>query len=326
MNLLIDSPLTPESAKHICSLSSKLRLLDGMSKDHLKDAHVIYTLTASFDPSEAPRLRWVQTSSVSANYIMDQPIAKTQIPVATVQGVYTMAVAECAVGALIALMRNFPVAFRSQIAKKWPEDIKTVRGTNCYGRTIGLVGYGSIGRHIARIVHSLGMRILALKRKPSIHVDQRFILPQTGDPDGILPSAWYGPNDLLEMLGQCDVCVITLPITKSTYHIIDATALAALPDHACLVQIGRGGVLDEAALVDALEQNRIRGAALDVFETEPLPPSNPLWECPNMIILPHIGSYTHDQAELAVKVLFENLRRDMSGQELVNVVNFEQGY
>ena len=294
--------------------------------DHLNETDVIYTKTASFNPSDAPRLRWVQISSVSADKIMNQPIAKTQIPVAAVQGVYTMAVAECAIGALISMMRNFPEAFRSQVAKKWPKDISTLCGTNCYGKTIGLVGYGSIGRHIARIVHAMGMHILALKLNPSIHEDQRFMLAGTGDPDGILPSAWYGPDDLLWMLAQCDVCVITLPITKSTHHFIDARALAALPDHARLVQIGRGGVLDEAALVDALQHNGIGGAALDVFETEPLPPSNPLWDCPNLIILPHIGSYTHDQSDLAAKVLFENLKRDLSGQELVNIVNFQEGY
>jgi len=128
------------------------------------------------------------------------------------------------------------------------------------------------------------------------------------------------------MLSLVDVAVVVLPNTPATEHIISTAALEAMPSHAYLINVGRGPVLDEAALVKALNEGQIAGAGLDVYEVEPLDCDNPLWAMPNVILTPHIGSWTKDQADLAADVLIENVARDLAGRPLINVIDRELGY
>jgi phosphoglycerate dehydrogenase-like enzyme len=332
MYVVIDAPLPAERADEIRRLAPGIELVQmgetgkALPREVLNRADVIYTGTADFDPADAPRLRWVQINSAATHAIRDKPILHSPVPIANVSGAYTITVAECALGMLLALTRPFPLGVRFQLERRWPADYAPWAGDDLYGRTMAVVGYGSIGRQIGRMVQALGMTVLAYKRRPQQREDDSYLVPGTGDPEGTIPRAWFGPGQLQEMLRQADVAMVTLPGTPATEGLLDSTALAALPRHAYLVNVGRGGVVDEAALAQALRDGALAGAALDVFAQEPLPPDSPLWTAPNTLILPHIGSWSRRQAHWATGVLLENLRRDLRGEPLVNVIDKELLY
>jgi phosphoglycerate dehydrogenase-like enzyme len=186
---------------------------------------------------------------------------------------------------------------------------------------MGIVGYGSIGRQIARLASAMGMTILACKRRPEKKSDDSYLLPGTGDPEGKLPKAWFGEKQITEMFRQSDFAMITLPHVETTERLIGKEQLAALPRHAYLANVGRGAVIDEPALVDALSSGAIAGAALDVFAEEPLPSNSPLWTMPHVLIMPHIASWTTMQATRAAGVLIDNIKRDLANRPLVNLID-----
>jgi phosphoglycerate dehydrogenase-like enzyme len=198
-----------------------------------------------------------------------------------------------------------------------PEELK--------GKTIGIVGYGSIGRHVARLANAFGMRILAMQRSAD-HSDHGFQFPEVGDPEGTLPERYYPPAQLHALLSESDVVVIAVPLTPQTHELFDEAAFQAMKSTAFLVNIARGGVCKESALTDALRQQRIAGAALDVFHQEPLPPNHPLWQLPNTFISPHIAGLSPHYNERAATIFEENLRRYLAGESLYNVVDKARGY
>ena len=192
---------------------------------------------------------------------------------------------------------------------------------------MGIIGYGSIGRQVARIAQAMGMKVLACKRQPQARKEERvFSLPGTGDPEGIIPQQWFGMDEIEKLLGLLDIAVITLPLTESTRGLLNNKVLGSLPSQAYLINLGRGGTIDEDALIERLKSGKLAGAALDVFAIEPLPAESLLWECPGLLILPHIASWTEEQPYLASEVLIENLSRYLTGRPLVNLVNMKLGY
>jgi phosphoglycerate dehydrogenase-like enzyme len=193
------------------------------------------------------------------------------------------------------------------------------------GKTIGIVGYGSIGRHVARLADVFGMRVLAMKRNPQ-HADVGFQFTDVGDPEGALPDRYYTPHQLHALLSESDVVLIAVPLTPQTQELFDEAAFQAMKSTAFLVNIARGGVCKETALIDALKQQRIAGAALDVFHQEPLPPDHPLWHLPNTFISPHIAGLTPHYNERAATIFEENLRRYLAGEPLYNIVDKTEGY
>lgn len=325
--LLVDGPeMPPASVERIHQLSPHIEIIRDVSDEALARANAVYTWWGDFDPARAPALRWVQTNGAGVDRVLSGPLGSSQVPVANVKGAYTPAVAEVAIGLMLALTRSFPAAGVVQTRKAWPEDRSPLCGQNNYGRTLGVVGYGSIGRHVARIAHAMGMTVLACKRHPDVHSADGYSFPNTGDPDGNIPAAWYGPNRLTEMLSQVDVAVVVLPGTPATHKIIGERELVALPSHAYLINVGRGIVIDEMALAEALRTGQIAGAGLDVYAVEPLDGNSPLWDMPNVILTPHLGSYTEDRPTLAADVLIENISRHLSGRPLINVIDRELGY
>ena len=327
MVIIIDATLPPDQAEKIQQLSCAIQLVrmptvgGALPKDALREAEIIYTAAANFNPADAPRLRWVQVNTAAIEHFAERPVMRTAIPVANVTGAYTTAVAECALAMLLAVTRRIPLGCQFQARHEWPEDYEPWRGDDLYSQTMGMVGYGSIGRQIARIVQAMGMNVLACKRNPAVHGDASYALPDTGDPDGDIPTAWFGFGQLRDMLRQSDVAMITLPQTPETRGMIGRAELDALPHHAYVVNMGRGRVVDETALLDSLRSGRLAGAAFDVFAEEPLPAADPLWTAPNLLIMPHIGSWTKLQERRATEVFIENLQRDLRGDPLVNVVD-----
>lgn len=297
------------------------------AKAALAEATVLYTGGADFNPSDAPQLRWVQTNSAAVSHLLERPVLKAGIiPVANVSGAYSGAVAECTLAMLLAVTRRVPLACRFQAEQRWPDDYLPFQGVDLRNKTLGIVGYGSIGREVARLAQAFGMTVLASKRDPQARRDPHFCRAGTGDPEGLIPRAWFGIDHTAEMLGQSDVAVVALPHTPHTTRLVGRRELTALPRHAIFLSVGRGPVVDEEALVEVLRGGKIAAAALDVFAEEPLPAASPLWTMPNVLILPHIASWTDAQADSAAEVLIENLERHLSGRPLVNVIDQKWKY
>ena len=332
MLVLIDAPLPDADAERIRRLSPDITLKiqppsdEPLPADALREAEVIYTENARFDPALAPRLRWVMTNSAATQPVRDKPILRTSIPIVNVSGAYSVAVAELALGMLLALTRRITQGVRYQLRSEWPPEYPPWQGQDLYGMTLGIVGYGSIGRQVGRLAQALGLTVLAYKRRPELRRDDSYLIPGTGDPEGLIPAAWYGPHNLGEMFRQLDVALIVLPSTPLTDGLIGAALLQKLRPHAYLVNVGRGAVIDEAALIQALETKALAGAALDVFVNEPLPRDSPFWTLPNVLVMPHIASYTKLQTRRAADVLFQNLQRDLRGEPLLNIIDKELLY
>ena len=171
------------------------------------------------------------------------------------------------------------------------------------------------------------MKILAVKHDlRRLEETNTFLVPETGDPTGDIPDRIYPPEALHSFLKECDFVVLTVPLTPQTHHLIDAAALKAMKSDAVLINVARGDVIDQQALIDALQQQQIRGAALDVFTPEPLPPDNPIWTLPNIIQSPHIAGLTPHYFERTTELFAENLRRFISGEPLLNQVERTKGY
>jgi len=326
MKLLYDAPLPRESIDEIHARFPDVTLTPAPlspPRELVAEADVYYSQAANFDTTDAPRLRWVQTNSASTQALWNKPVMRTRIPVCNVTGAYSVAVAECAMGMLLALTRRITRGVDFQREHRWPagDDYQPWAGIDLYGLTMGIVGYGSIGRQIGRLAQAFGMKVLACKRRPDERCDDSYLLPGTGDPEGTIPAAWFGRDQVGAMLAQSDVAMVTLPEIPTTVGLIGQRELAALPRQAWLVNVGRGPVIDEAPLLRTLKEGKIAGAALDVFAQEPLPPDSPFWDLPNVLVMPHIASWTTLQARRAAGVLIENIRRDLAGEALVNIID-----
>jgi phosphoglycerate dehydrogenase-like enzyme len=288
---------------------------------------VLYTFHLPPDALHiAPRLRWLQLHSAGANHILDLPIMDSDVEITTVSGIHATPIAEYAFASILAHRWRVPMWTRCQRQGKWP-----AARWNLYARpelrgtTLGIVGYGSIGREVGRLGRAFGMRVLALRRATD-RAKQGYAIEGTGDPAGVIPERFYSRDALHEMLSECDYVVVTLPLTPETTHFIGPAELRALKPAAYLVNVSRGAVVDEAALVRALREGWIAGAGLDVFEQEPLPPDSPLWDLENVLLSPHVAGFTPRYDERATALFAQNLHRYLAGKPLLNRVDKARGY
>jgi phosphoglycerate dehydrogenase-like enzyme len=265
-------------------------------------------------PELAPRVRWVQASSAGIGQLVRRWRYAERMPAAvftTASGVHAVPLGEFCAMAMLAFSRNMLTAIEQQRRRSW----ERYAGTDLAGRTLGIVGVGKIGAEVARLGRALRMHVIGVKRTIA-----------GVDAAALHLHALYPPEQLHEVLRQSEYLVLAAPHTDSTEGMIGAVELAALPRGAVLINIGRGAVVDEAALVAALRSGQLGGAALDVFETEPLPESSPLWDLPNVLICPHSAS-TSDRENARLTDLFcENLRRFLDGRPLVNVLDVRALY
>jgi phosphoglycerate dehydrogenase-like enzyme len=296
--------------------------------DIVGEVEVIYAWQAIPLPENTPKLRWVQLHSAGADSILQHPLyLQSDVIFTTANGIHAIPLAEYAIAQVMAFAHHLPRMFEDKSNRVWAKGRwNRYVPSEVHAATLGIVGYGSIGRHIARLAQGLGMRVLAIKRDVRHLADRRYITPGIGDPEGDLPDRIYPLQALLSFLSECDYVVLTVPLTAQTYHLIDAAALAAMKPDAVLINIARGDVVDEQELVAVLEQGKIRGAALDVFSVEPLPEDHPFWKLPNVIISPHVGGFTPHYDDRATDIFAENLRRYIAGETLLNIVNRELGY
>jgi phosphoglycerate dehydrogenase-like enzyme len=190
---------------------------------------------------------------------------------------------------------------------------------------LGIVGYGSIGREVGRLGRAFGMRVLALRRSAG-RAEQGYAVDDTGDPQGFIPDRFYAPEALHQLLAKCDYVVIALPLTPETTGAFGEAEFRAMKPTAYLVNIARGPIVDEAALIRALQEGTIAGAGLDVFEVEPLPAGSPLWTLENALLSPHVAGFTPHYDERAAALFAQNLARYVAGEPLLNCVHKVRGY
>ncbi|HTB10085.1 MAG TPA: D-2-hydroxyacid dehydrogenase [Bryobacteraceae bacterium] len=258
----------------------------------------------------ATRVRWVHTLSAGVEHVLSPEIIASPVPMTNGRGVFRRPLAEWAVGAMLYFLYDFRRLVRQQEAGVWADfDIEELGD-----KTIGIVGYGEIGRAVAERAKPFGCKILALRRKPEKSV---------GDP---LIDRAYAPSHIDEMLAACDFVVAAAPSTRETRGLIGPAQIAALKPSAVVINIGRGPVIDEPALIAGLESKKIRGAALDVFTVEPLPEGHPFYKMQNVLLSPHSADHTAGWRDRAVQFFLENFARFAKGEPLENVVDKHAGY
>jgi phosphoglycerate dehydrogenase-like enzyme len=258
-----------------------------------------------------PRLRWVHCRSAGLDDLLFPELLASPVTLTNASGVFSPPLGEFALGAILYFAQGFRRLIRNQMAGVWaPGDIAEIAG-----RTAGIVGYGDIGRAVATRLRALGMQVVALRR----HAPP----PDLVDP---LVSRVYGPGGLLEMIAQCDYLVVTAPLTPETRGMIGAREFAAMKPGAVVINLGRGPVIDEPAMIQALAEKRILGAALDVFSTEPLPPGHPFYQLENVLLSPHSADHTPDWLERAMQFFLAQFERFAQGEALRNVVDKHRGY
>ncbi len=236
-------------------------------------------------------------------------LVASDVPLTNGSGVFSQSLGEFSLAAILYFAKDFRRMIRNQMAGEWDQfDVEEISG-----QTVGIVGYGDIGRAVAKRVRPMGMTVLALKRHA----------PEAPDP---LIDQFYKPEHLLAMLARCDYVVVSLPLTPETHHLISDKEFAAMKPAAVVINVGRGPVIDEAAMVRVLTAKRIKGAGLDVFEREPLPPGDPMYRLENVLLSPHCADHTKDWLNQAMRFFLEQYRRFSNGEALENVVNKSLGY
>jgi phosphoglycerate dehydrogenase-like enzyme len=258
-----------------------------------------------------PAVRWVHCRAAGLDDLLTPELIASPVPLTNGSGVFSPPLGEFVLGAIIYFAKDFRRLIRNQAAGVWePFDVAEISG-----QTAGIVGYGDIGRAVATRLRAMGMNIVALRRTVAA--------AGTADP---LVSRYYGPGGLLEMIAQCDYVVVTAPLTPETRGMIGAREFAAMKPGAVIINVGRGAVIDELAMIDALTGKRISGAALDVFTTEPLPSGHPFFQLENVLLSPHSTDHTHDWLERAMQFFLTQFERFSKGEPLLNVVDKVRGY
>jgi phosphoglycerate dehydrogenase-like enzyme len=258
-----------------------------------------------------PQLHWVHSRAAGLDNLLFPEIVESPVPLTNGSGVFSPPLGEFVLGAMLYFAQDFRRLIRCQAAGVWEiRDIEEITGS-----TVGIVGYGDIGRAVATRARALGMHVLALRRTgpPLYSVDP-------------LIDGFYGPATRLEMIARCDYLVVSAPLTPETRGLIGAAEFAAMQPHTVVINVGRGPVIDESALVDALSTHRIRGAALDVFDAEPLPDAHPFYSLENVLLSPHCADHTPDWLERAMQFFLEQFERYRKGETLLNVVDKRRGY
>jgi phosphoglycerate dehydrogenase-like enzyme len=258
----------------------------------------------------AARLRWLHSFSAGVEAVLFPELVASPVVLTNARGVYKSALAEFVIASALYFAKDLPRMLRNREAGLWDRyDVAELRG-----KSMGIVGYGETGRACAELARPFGMTLYGLRRRPEL---------SQGDP---LLTRVFGADGLLELLALCDYVVLAAPSTSATRRLIGEREIAAMKRHAVLINVGRGSSLDEAALIRALAGDRIRGAALDVFEAEPLPAGHAFWGVKNLLLSPHIADHTPRWQGLSVQFFLKNLQRFVQGLPLHNVVDKHAGY
>ncbi len=278
------------------------------------DASVLFNWSGSLELLRdvfalCPKLRWVHSRSVGLERTLFPALVENPVTLTNGRGVFSASLGEFALAAILYFAKDFRRMIRNQMAARWEQfDVMSLSG-----QTVGIVGYGDIGRAVATRVRPMGMKVLALKR----HV--------AADPDPLIEQT-FSPDRRVEMLALCDYVVVAAPLTAETRAMIAEAEFAVMKPTAVIINVGRGPLIKEEALVRALSSGRIKGAALDVFDEEPLPGDHPFYKMENVLLSPHCADHTADWLEQAMRLFIEQYQRFRNGDPLLYVVNKSLGY
>jgi phosphoglycerate dehydrogenase-like enzyme len=260
--------------------------------------------------ARARKLQWVHTLSAGVEHLLVHELVQSPIPLTNSKGVYSGALGEFALAAILFFAKDLRRLLRQQAAARWePFEPAAIQG-----QTLGILGYGDIGRAVAERAKGFGMRILACRRRPERSM---------GDPlvDQVLPL-----EQRRELAAASDYLLLSMPHTPGTQRLVGEAELQVMKPRAVLINVGRGSTVDEPALVRALAEKRLRGAALDVFETEPLPSGHPFWRLENVLLSPHCADNIPTWGDDALALFLRNLDRFERGEPLLNVIDKAAGY
>ncbi|HTZ02085.1 MAG TPA: D-2-hydroxyacid dehydrogenase [Xanthobacteraceae bacterium] len=313
-NLLILLGLTPEiRSQYRDRLKARfpdvaMTLVDHHSKvgPHIAAADALLTFTPMMSAKvleNADRLRWIQTLGTGVDNLIDQPTLRKNVIVTNVRGIHGPPVSEAALGSMLALARNLPGAVRGQDAREW----RRWPAKLLHNKTVGIFGVGLIAETLAPMCKAFGMRVAGVSSSPRAVAGF---------------DRMHSRDALIEAVRDFDFFVLLTPLTPATRNVIDAKVLGAMKPSAFLINLARGGVVDESALVEALQEKRIAGAALDVFKEEPLPAAHPFWGMENVIITTHQGGFCDVYIDYALPTVETNMRAFLAGDlgAMINVV------
>jgi phosphoglycerate dehydrogenase-like enzyme len=293
----------------------QLSSYEGIS-DAIRDAEVAIAWSIRSEQfASAKALKWIHSPAAAVHQLLFPELAASGVTVTNARQIHGPVVAEHALALVFALAKRLPLAMQLQHKSIWGQQIiwdekPTTREIS--GGCAVVVGIGNIGREFARLARALGMRVLAVREHPQDGAEGA---------DGV-----FGRDGLHLAFPQADYVVLAAPLTPGTRHIINSETLKLLKSHCYIINVGRGPLIDDAALVAALSEKRIAGAALDVFPEEPLPPASPYWHMENVLITPHTAAVTEKLWARHYELISENLRRYLSGQPLLSVVDKQRGY
>ena len=274
----------------------------------LADAEVFYGWHSPEVFAHAPRLRWIQSSAAGLDKLLTPEMIARRLIITNASGIHASAVAETAWALTLTVARGLHTYIRQQQSHVW----NWTTLYDMFSGTAGIVGLGGIGRQYARVSRAFDMRVIAVD-------------PHLTTKPADVAELW-GMDRLPDLLRQSDVVLISCPYTPETHYLLNRDRLALMKPTAILVNIARGGIIDEAALAEALRAGRFGGAGLDVTEVEPLPPDSPLWDVPNLVISPHCGGVSSHRVRKLIEFFCENLKRYQAGQPLLNLVDQHKGY
>ena len=299
----------PETATITVTANPEMALEKAPEADILFNAQFQADLLKQVFPA-ATKARWVHSISAGVDHVLFPELIASDVPLTNGRGAFAPSLGEWAIAGAMFFAKHMRQMRAAQLAGQWAQfDIDSL-----FGKTLGIVGYGEIGRAVARRAKGLNMRVIAVRRRPEL---------SESDP---LLDAVYAPGQLLEFIHECDYLVCAAPNTPSTKGMIGAAEIGVMKPTAVIINIGRGPVIDEDALIEALRAHRIRGAALDVFNTEPLPDGHPFYSLDNVLMSYHSADHVEGWIENAVEVFVRNYDHFEKGEPLENIVDKEAGY
>ena len=330
-NVLIDMPVESSALTRLQALPGvTVRLVEPKEEsrpvpvDIIRDVHLLFCTFPPANFSEMNCLKLIQISTAGYGQLCNLGLVEKGVRACNALGIYDVPIAEWNVAMMVNLARNLRQMIRNQDAQIW--DRSAVFQKEIRGMTVGIWGYGGIGRETARLAKALGMMVHVISRNPvSLRVNT-FHLPGVGDPEGVLPDRVFLAGQGLEFLAGLDFLVLAMPLTKKTEGIIGERELSALPRTACVLNPARGPLIKEEALLTALREGWIAGAALDTHYYYPMPPEHPLWRFPNVILTPHISgsSLSPHTTERSWQIFLQNVERYISGKALLNELTQSQ--
>jgi phosphoglycerate dehydrogenase-like enzyme len=317
--LVLAKPTEPRLAQ-LGQLPPETGIAVGLSTEAFEraapDATVIFSWAFSRDLLRAvlalaPRVRWVHTRAAGIDNLLFPELIHSPAVLTNGSGVFSQSLGEWVLGAILYFAKGTRRLVSSQMARKWdPFDVVEISG-----QTVGIVGYGDIGRAVATRARAMGMRVLGLTRRGPLLYNMDNLVSQV-----------FAPADRIRMIEQCDYVVAAAPLTPETRGMIGEAEFAAMKPDAVVINVGRGPVIDEPAMIRALTEKRIKGAALDVYDHEPLPQGHPLYLLDNVLLSPHCADHTATWQDDSMRFFVAQFERFRKGEPLLNVVDKERGY